>query len=140
MVVLIPLPSHCNTCKVLSGSTFTLNQIIPADALQVTKGGDKLGKYTYKGDSGTFPTFLQYKDSIQLLTIPRQECLLLLLPQLHLARVPRPGGARRRQDCAPHWTPHRGHQKLRAGRADLRQRQAALGKRSGYFFPDDAVR
>ncbi|KAH9861038.1 hypothetical protein IAQ61_010774 [Plenodomus lingam] len=43
---------HCNTCKELSGSTFTLNQIIPAKALKITKGDD-LGKYTYKGDSGT---------------------------------------------------------------------------------------
>lgn len=43
---------HCNTCKELSGSTFTLNQIIPAKALNITKGKDALGKYTYKGDSG----------------------------------------------------------------------------------------
>jgi hypothetical protein len=43
--------SHCNTCKELSGSTFTLNQIIPGKALKITKGDD-LGKYTYKGDSG----------------------------------------------------------------------------------------
>ncbi|KAF1936578.1 hypothetical protein EJ02DRAFT_387147 [Clathrospora elynae] len=42
---------HCNTCKELSGSTFTLNQIIPTKALKITKGDD-LGKYTYKGDSG----------------------------------------------------------------------------------------
>jgi hypothetical protein len=48
------MASHCNTCKTLSGSTYTLNQIIPAKALDITKGGDKLGKYTYKGDSGTF--------------------------------------------------------------------------------------
>ncbi|KAJ4368723.1 hypothetical protein N0V86_009632 [Didymella sp. IMI 355093] len=43
---------HCDTCKQLSGSTFTLNQIIPAKNLNITKGGDNLGKYTYKGDSG----------------------------------------------------------------------------------------
>ncbi|CAN9116796.1 unnamed protein product [Alternaria alternata] len=42
---------HCNTCKELSGSTYTLNQIIPLKALKITKGDD-LGKYTYKGDSG----------------------------------------------------------------------------------------
>ncbi|RAR02605.1 hypothetical protein DDE82_005693 [Stemphylium lycopersici] len=42
---------HCNTCKELSGSTYTLNQIIPTKALKITKGDD-LGKYTYKGDSG----------------------------------------------------------------------------------------
>jgi hypothetical protein len=43
--------SHCDTCKVLSGAPYTLNQIIPADALSITKGKD-LGNYTYKGDSG----------------------------------------------------------------------------------------
>ncbi|PVH91904.1 hypothetical protein DM02DRAFT_310312 [Periconia macrospinosa] len=43
---------HCDTCKILSGSTFTLNQIIPKSALSITKGGDDLGKYTYYGDSG----------------------------------------------------------------------------------------
>jgi hypothetical protein len=45
------MTSHCNTCKELSGSTYTLNQIIPKKALKITKGDD-LGKYTYKGDSG----------------------------------------------------------------------------------------
>jgi hypothetical protein len=44
--------SHCNTCKILSGGPYTLNQIIPASALSITKGKDNLGKYTYKGDSG----------------------------------------------------------------------------------------
>jgi hypothetical protein len=29
-----------------------LNQIIPTKALNITKGKDTLGKYTYKGDSG----------------------------------------------------------------------------------------
>lgn len=43
--------SHCDTCKLLSGAPYTLNQIIPAGALKITKGDD-LGKYTYKGDSG----------------------------------------------------------------------------------------
>jgi hypothetical protein len=43
--------SHCDTCKMLSGAPYTLNQIIPADALNITKGKD-LGNYTYKGDSG----------------------------------------------------------------------------------------
>ncbi|KAF9690539.1 hypothetical protein EKO04_011449 [Ascochyta lentis] len=43
---------HCNTCKQLSGSTYTLNQIIPAKNLEITKGGDGLGRYTYQGDSG----------------------------------------------------------------------------------------
>lgn len=43
---------HCDTCKTLSGGAFTLNQIIPKDALKMTKGGDALKKYTYTGDSG----------------------------------------------------------------------------------------
>jgi hypothetical protein len=43
---------HCDTCKALSGGTFTLNQIVPADALKFTKGGDALKKYVYTGDSG----------------------------------------------------------------------------------------
>ncbi|KAH7066380.1 Mss4-like protein [Paraphoma chrysanthemicola] len=42
---------HCDTCKYLSGAPYTLNQIIPKSALNITKGKD-LGKYTYKGDSG----------------------------------------------------------------------------------------
>ncbi|KAK7186653.1 hypothetical protein DPSP01_001009 [Paraphaeosphaeria sporulosa] len=43
---------HCDTCKSLSGSTFTLNQIIPKAALNITKGESDLGKYTYYGESG----------------------------------------------------------------------------------------
>ncbi|KAF1978875.1 hypothetical protein BU23DRAFT_448826 [Bimuria novae-zelandiae CBS 107.79] len=43
---------HCDTCKTLSGSTFTLNQIIPKSALKITKGEPDLGKYTYYGESG----------------------------------------------------------------------------------------
>lgn len=42
--------SHCNACKILSGGTYTLNQIIPKDDLKVTKGD--LKTYTYYGDSG----------------------------------------------------------------------------------------
>ena len=36
----------------MSGGEFTLNQIIPKDAFQLTKG--KLSVYTYKGDSGRY--------------------------------------------------------------------------------------
>jgi hypothetical protein len=36
---------------ILSQPKIALNQIIPIDALSITKGKD-LGKYTYKGDSG----------------------------------------------------------------------------------------
>ncbi|THX85521.1 hypothetical protein D6D05_02830 [Aureobasidium pullulans] len=43
---------HCNTCKILSGGAYTLNQIVPKDSLKITKGGDNLKNYTYKGDSG----------------------------------------------------------------------------------------
>ncbi|ORY06371.1 Mss4-like protein [Clohesyomyces aquaticus] len=43
---------HCDTCKYLSGSTFTLNQIIPKANLKITKGESDLKKYTYYGDSG----------------------------------------------------------------------------------------
>jgi len=41
---------HCDTCKLLSGSAYTLNQIIPKANLQITKGN--LKSYTYYGDSG----------------------------------------------------------------------------------------
>jgi hypothetical protein len=37
----------------MSGGAYTLNQIVPADALKFTKGWGALKKYTYKGDSGT---------------------------------------------------------------------------------------
>lgn len=42
--------SHCDTCKYLGGGSYSLNQIVPKSALNVTKGG--LKAYTYKGDSG----------------------------------------------------------------------------------------
>lgn len=44
------LSSHCDTCKQLSGSTYTLNSIIPKDNLKINKG--TLNVYAYKGDSG----------------------------------------------------------------------------------------
>ncbi|KAK8240813.1 Mss4-like protein [Phyllosticta capitalensis] len=43
---------HCNTCKSLSGGTYTLNQIIPRSALTFTSGESALKKYTYTGESG----------------------------------------------------------------------------------------
>ncbi|KAF1351294.1 Mss4-like protein [Delphinella strobiligena] len=43
---------HCDTCKILSGGTYTLNQIIPKSALKITKGANAIKSYTYKGDSG----------------------------------------------------------------------------------------
>lgn len=48
------LNSHCDTCKILGGGAYTLNQIIPKSALKITKGGEP-GKYTYYGDSGKVP-------------------------------------------------------------------------------------
>lgn len=47
-------PSHCDTCKILGGGAYTMNQIIPKSALKITKGGEP-GKYTYYGDSGKVP-------------------------------------------------------------------------------------
>lgn len=41
---------HCRTCRLLSGSPYSCNQIIPKEDLQVTQG--KLNKYTYQGASG----------------------------------------------------------------------------------------
>ncbi|KAF2273105.1 uncharacterized protein EI97DRAFT_189951 [Westerdykella ornata] len=43
---------HCGTCKSLSGGTCTLNQIVPRENVQVTKGEESLGCYTYTGNSG----------------------------------------------------------------------------------------
>ncbi|KAH8796709.1 Mss4-like protein [Hyaloscypha finlandica] len=41
---------HCDTCKKLGGGAYSLNQIVPKENLQITKG--KLNTYTYHGDSG----------------------------------------------------------------------------------------
>ncbi|EGD90664.1 hypothetical protein H112_02128 [Trichophyton rubrum D6] len=41
---------HCDACKRINGSDFTLNQVIPKADLEIKKGD--LTKYTYKGDSG----------------------------------------------------------------------------------------
>ena len=85
--------SHCNTCKELSGSTFTLNQIIPAKALKITKGDD-LGKYTYKGDSGKGVHCVCHSTFLSLSTPHHQirgiliAICLVLLQELHLPRVP----------------------------------------------------
>ncbi|KAH6683189.1 Mss4-like protein [Halenospora varia] len=43
---------HCDTCKVLSGGAYTLNQIVPKANLKITKGESDLKTYTYYGDSG----------------------------------------------------------------------------------------
>ncbi|CZT25336.1 related to DUF636 domain protein [Ramularia collo-cygni] len=42
---------HCNTCKILSGGAYTMNQIIPKSQLKLTSGGEP-SKYIYYGDSG----------------------------------------------------------------------------------------
>ncbi|KAL1982955.1 hypothetical protein VTN96DRAFT_642 [Rasamsonia emersonii] len=41
---------HCGTCKYLSGTDYTLNQIIPREDFRLDKG--ELKAYTYYGDSG----------------------------------------------------------------------------------------
>lgn len=43
---------HCDTCKYLSGGSYTLNQIIPIDDVKVTQGD--LKAYVYKGKSATY--------------------------------------------------------------------------------------
>jgi len=43
---------HCDTCKILGGGAFTMNQIVPKSTLSFTKGESSLKSYTYKGDSG----------------------------------------------------------------------------------------
>jgi hypothetical protein len=61
---------HCDTCKILSGGAYTMNQIIPKSALKITKGGEP-SKYSYKGDSGTLtPTTIarQLCRSVKMLT------------------------------------------------------------------------
>ena len=42
--------SHCTSCQKLSGGEFTMNQVVPKDDINITKG--TLKTYTYKGDSG----------------------------------------------------------------------------------------
>ncbi|KAF4631951.1 hypothetical protein G7Y89_g6177 [Cudoniella acicularis] len=41
---------HCDTCKTLGGGSYTLNQVVPKENLNITKGS--LKTYTYYGDSG----------------------------------------------------------------------------------------
>ncbi|KAF2815975.1 uncharacterized protein BDZ99DRAFT_505572 [Mytilinidion resinicola] len=36
---------HCDTCKVLSGGAFTMNQIIPSSAFKLGKGGKPVHCY-----------------------------------------------------------------------------------------------
>jgi hypothetical protein len=45
-----PRASHCDTCKCLGGGAYSLNQVVPKSALNLTKGN--LKEYTYYGDSG----------------------------------------------------------------------------------------
>lgn len=50
---------HCNVCKTLSGSTYTMNQIIPKANFKLTKGGEALKSFTYHGESGK-PVYCYY--------------------------------------------------------------------------------
>ncbi|TKX23369.1 putative glutathione-dependent formaldehyde-activating enzyme-4 [Elsinoe australis] len=43
---------HCDACKILSGGAYSINSVVPKASLNVTKGGDALKEYIYKGDSG----------------------------------------------------------------------------------------
>lgn len=85
------LNSHCDTCKILGGGAYTMNQIIPKSALKITKGGEP-GKYTYYGDSGKVtssipptPPFSPLSNTLFLVNIGSQ---LLLLPQMYLSHLP----------------------------------------------------
>jgi hypothetical protein len=51
-------PSHCDTCKSLGGGAYSLNQIVPKSAIDITKGS--LKAYTYYGESGTFESLNSY--------------------------------------------------------------------------------
>ena len=63
----------------------------------------------------------------------RQSSQLLLLPQLHHARLPPPGRHGPRHDrCADRLARRR--QGLQAGRGDLRQSQDGVGARVGADF------
>lgn len=120
--------SHCNTCKELSGATYTLNQIIPAKALKITKGDD-LGKYTYKGDSGKSVHCVRY--SVPILENAYADSPvfgIVLLQELHCARIPPAGGPRPGQHCSEDRTIGAGTQGLQAGRGDLWQGSPAMGE------------
>lgn len=95
------LNSHCDTCKILGGGAYTMNQIIPKSALKITKGGEP-GKYTYYGDSGKVhlpphqsipphqslnhpPSISPLSNTFFLVNIGSQ---LLLLPQMYLSHLP----------------------------------------------------
>ena len=113
--------SHCDACKVLSGTENTLNQMANEGDLKITKGTTKT--YTYYGDSGTsLPQLFSHLAQASLtdmvhktfkhpshrlirfvFTPSRQASQLLLLPQLHRPYLPPPDRARS-QDCRPHST------------------------------------
>lgn len=84
--------SHCDTCKILGGGAYTMNQIIPKSALKITKGGEP-GKYTYYGDSGKVPPIYPSPPYIPPSFSPLSNTFyigsqLLLLPQMYLSHLP----------------------------------------------------
>lgn len=82
------LNSHCDTCKILGGGAYTMNQIIPKSALKITKGGEP-GKYTYYGDSGKVPFPINPSPIHPSLTFSFYiGSQLLLLPQMYLSHLP----------------------------------------------------
>lgn len=62
---------HCDTCKVLSGGPYTLNQIVPKSSLKITAGGEP-SKYSYKGDSGMFNPYHSLTTSFDTNTQPKE--------------------------------------------------------------------
>lgn len=105
------LSSHCDTCKILGGGAYTMNQIIPKSQLKITSGGEP-AKYTYYGDSGKssiipqyYPMpFLPLKMPFTLTNVrpSRQGSQLLLLPKVHHTHLPPPRGHGSRHDHRTH--------------------------------------
>ena len=105
---------HCDTCKVLSGAPYTLNQIVPKSALKITSGGEP-GKYSYKGDSGSLQhiTYLFHLLDLSVLTTKRRKLRrLLLLPEVHDAHLPPPASHGPGYYHCPHWNSRRCSQEV----------------------------
>ena len=50
---MVPNCSHCDACKRLGGTEYSLNQFVPQEDFELTKGTPK--QYTYIADSGISP-------------------------------------------------------------------------------------
>lgn len=140
------LHRHCNACKILGGGEFSLNQIIPEENFQTTKGN--LKQYTYKGDSGMFlslspsPLFLPSPSSVPTTTVlfthltalssssPRQLSRSVLLPKLYLPRLP-PLAYPGRQDRHPYIAPQGDGEMGQAGGGELCRAEMELAAADG---------